>query len=300
MALCLVALPVLAVLGIFSVKYRKLTKDALNCLFKTATLKKCESDLDERIKSGITGNMLRYSPKTAKFVYKNYKILSWVFILLLLWSSYEASVGAYNYINYGNCNGPESTEFCILDPTGKYTGTSELELDLFNIEPPEVALDDPIIGGEAELTAIEFGCYVCPYTKKAEKTTQELLEKHKGKINIQFKAVEIPGHKNSLNTAMASLCAHEQDKYQEYHERIFQTQIQTEEDIHEIAESAGLNMSKYRECYDTRKYESQVEKNTNEGIKSGIQGTPTFFIEDKMIAGPKPLKTFEKIMNELE
>src|SRR3989344_4151508 len=102
MVLCLIALPVFAVLAIFSVKYRKLTLDALDCLLRTVTLRKCESRLDERIRSDLTGKVLKLSPATAKFFYKNYKILSWIVLILMVWSFYTASVGLYNYATYGN------------------------------------------------------------------------------------------------------------------------------------------------------------------------------------------------------
>ena len=116
MVLCFLALPIFAILGIFSIKYRKLTLDALECLFKTATLRKCESGLDDKIKSDLTGKVLKLSPKTAKFFYKHYKIISWIILIIFIWSLYGTSVGMYNYYKHGNCNGENSDEFCIFDP----------------------------------------------------------------------------------------------------------------------------------------------------------------------------------------
>lgn len=114
MVLCLLALPVFAILGIFSLKYRKLTKDALDCLFRTVTLRKCTSGLDDRIRADITGTFLKFHPPTAKFFYKNYKIISWIILILFLWSIYAGGVGFYNYSKYGNCNGKDSAAFCVI------------------------------------------------------------------------------------------------------------------------------------------------------------------------------------------
>ena len=85
MVLCLLALPIFAILGIFSLKYRKLTKDSLECLFKTITLKKCSSGLDDKIRSDVTGTFLKYSPKTARFFYKHYKIISWIILIIFIY-----------------------------------------------------------------------------------------------------------------------------------------------------------------------------------------------------------------------
>jgi len=114
MVLCLLALPIFAILGIFSLKYRKLTKDSLECLFKTVTFRKCESGLDDRIRSDITGTFLNYSPKLAKFFYKHYKIISWIVLILFIWSIYSGGIGIYNYVTHGNCNGPNSGNFCLM------------------------------------------------------------------------------------------------------------------------------------------------------------------------------------------
>ena len=196
MVLCLIALPIFAIIGIFSIKYRKLTKDALECLFKTVTLRKCKSGLDDRIKADLTGRVLKFSPKTASIFYKHYKIISWVILIILLWSLYVSGVGLYNYVNYGNCNGPESIGFCMLDPTGKNSKVSEIDITTqTEIVYPSIEADDPIIGPkDAELTIIEFGCYICHYTARAEPIVREVISYYKGKVNFQFKSFYIPHH----------------------------------------------------------------------------------------------------------
>lgn len=127
MVLCLLALPIFAVLSIFSLKYRKLTKDSLDCLFKTVTLRKCSTGLDDKIRSDVTGTFLKYSPRTARFFYKNYKIISWIILILFLWSIYAGSIGVYNYAKYGNCNGEASAAFCVIKEV-KNEGTSFADL----------------------------------------------------------------------------------------------------------------------------------------------------------------------------
>lgn len=119
MVLCWVALPIFAILSIFSVRYRRLTLDSLDCMFRTLTLRKCSSGLDDKIRSDITGTFLKISPKAAKFFYKNYKVISWIVLIVLLWSFYAGVSGIVNYAKYGNCNGPDSDGFCIFDPLGQ-------------------------------------------------------------------------------------------------------------------------------------------------------------------------------------
>jgi len=301
MVLCIIALPVFAILGIFSVKYRKLTLDSLDCIFRTVTFRKCRSSLDDRIKSYMAGKTLKVSPVLSGVIYKNYKLISWIILIIFLWSIYGTSVGIYNYAQYGNCNGPSDTGFCMLDPTGQNTKTSEIEVDKQSkVIYAKLEGDDPIIGNKnAELTIIEFGCYACPYTKKAEPTVKEVLDYYKGKVNLQFKTFYIPHHNMSYRSALAANCAQEQGKYIEYHNSLFENQEQLNEALlHELANNLGMNITKFDECLLAEKYKNEVESDTLAGVHAGVAGTPTFFVNEQKIVGPKPLRTFKTIIDE--
>lgn len=115
MVLCWIALPIFAILGIFSVKYRRLARESLDCLWRTALFRPCKSSLDERIRSDVTGHILRYSPTSARFFYRNYKVISFILLVLMIASAYFSAEGVYNYAKYGNCNGKDSSAFCIIN-----------------------------------------------------------------------------------------------------------------------------------------------------------------------------------------
>lgn len=125
MVLCFIALPIFLILGIFSVKYRILAKDALECIGRTITLRKCKSQLDERVKSHLTGKIIKISPKFGMFVYKKFQIISIFFIVLMIASLFFSITGLVNYLKYGNCYGPgEDSYFC---PYSELFGNQELE-----------------------------------------------------------------------------------------------------------------------------------------------------------------------------
>jgi hypothetical protein len=301
MVLCWIALPVFAVLSIFSVRYRKLTLDALECLFKTVSLRKCESGLDDRIKADLTGRAMKLSPRVASLFYNHYKMISWIMVILMIGSTYLSSVGIYNYVNYGNCNGPASTGLCLFDPTGANSKISDanLGLDISCGLTPTLNINDPLIGNlSAKVTIIEFGCYSCAYTAKAESTINEVLAYYKGRVNLQFKTFYLPTHALSYESALASYCAKEQGKYPEYYTEIFKLKGNlTPSSIAGIAQGIGLNISQFADCLKTEKYKGQVDDDTLEGRHAGVEGTPTFFINTQKIVGPKPFKTFRTIID---
>ncbi|MDO8660632.1 MAG: thioredoxin domain-containing protein, partial [Candidatus Woesearchaeota archaeon] len=60
----------------------------------------------------------------------------------------------------------------------------------------------------------------------------------------------------------------------------------------------NLNLSQFNECRLIQKYKSEIENATLMGKEAGVLGTPTFFINGHVIAGPKPFKTFKTVINE--
>ncbi len=314
MVLCWIALPVFAFLSLFSVRYRKLAKESLKCLFHTATLQKCDSQLDEKLRSDISGRLMKFYPSIAKFFYNYYKLITFVLLVIMLLSLYFSVIGVYNYIKYGSCSGPSDEGFCIFDPTGKNSATSKAYgLDEKEIILPLISSDDPIIrsvnadaasAANASLTIIEFGCYQCPYTKKAEPIVQEVLEYYEGRVNLQFKSFEIPHHALSYQISLAADCALEQDsgdgaKYLSYHKALFENQEYIDyQSLADYAAESGLDIKNFTACLMTEKYGNEVRNDTLEGLRAGVEGTPTFFINGQKIVGPKPFRTFKAIIND--
>lgn len=143
MVLCWLALPVFAVLAIFSARYRKLTAESLECLFKSATFQRCKSGLDDRIKSQITGKLLKFSPGAARFFYKNYKFVSFLLLVVFIWSAWVSAVAVYNYVEHGNCNGLEDPNgFCIIEEVvGGQEPNSMSDASLFSCEHEEIVAE---------------------------------------------------------------------------------------------------------------------------------------------------------------
>src|SRR3989344_7641011 len=116
MVFCIVGIVVFGILGVFSGKYRTYFKEAIRCVGRQMTLRKCDTDFDNKMKSKITAKLLKRSPTAARFVYKRFSVISWIFILLMFWSIGTTGLAVYNAAAYGNCNGAESTEFCLFNP----------------------------------------------------------------------------------------------------------------------------------------------------------------------------------------
>lgn len=112
--LCLVALIIFLILGIFSLTHRQLAKDAFNCVFKNITLRPCDTGFDEKIKGKIIGKLINRSPKLAKHINRFWKPLSWILTILFFASLFFSAKGVYNLVRYQTCT-PANPQNCILD-----------------------------------------------------------------------------------------------------------------------------------------------------------------------------------------
>jgi len=102
MVICIIALVVFSILGIWSTKYRRLAKEAFDCVFKMVQLKPCDTQFDERIKSKVTAKLMVF-PTVARAFYKHFKIFSWIFVMAFFASMIYSAYGIYNLVAYGSC-----------------------------------------------------------------------------------------------------------------------------------------------------------------------------------------------------
>lgn len=120
--ICLIALTVFSVAGIFSATHRVYAKEAFNCVFRRITLRKCNTSFDEKMKMKIVGKLISKSPKLAKSVHQHFEVLSWTFTFLLITSFIFSGLGLYNLAVYGSCE-PHSTD-CVFN-SGELTCGSQ-------------------------------------------------------------------------------------------------------------------------------------------------------------------------------
>jgi len=300
--ICFIAMIVFGILGVFSAKYRIIAKEAADCVFRRLTLRKCESGLDKRLKNQISGKLAKKKPRLAKFLYKYFEVFSWALIILLVWSLISLGIGVYNYAAYGNCNGPQnSNDFCIFDPSGSNSQYSGIAPKFEGEKVIPSAGRDPSIGPQdAKVTIIEFGCFSCPYTKKAESTIKQLIKEYENEsVKFVFKAYPIPSHQGSGASALAGECAYQSGNYFEAREYLFDNNYALNEysTYETLANNLGINSTDFFECMNSNQTKSLVLQSIDEGNKAHVYGTPTYFINNETIVGPKDKATFENIIN---
>jgi protein-disulfide isomerase len=162
--------------------------------------------------------------------------------------------------------------------------------------------DDPWIGAkDAKVVIVEFSDYACPYCAKfALEVEKKIVENYKNTVKLVFRDFPVHGE-SSYKAAEAANCAREQGKFWEYHYLLFERQKEWYNNVSKFldyAEELGLNSEKFRECLDSGKYRQEVEKDFMDGVSYGVQGTPTFFINDDMVIGYRSYEEFTRLIEE--
>ena len=116
-----------------------------------------------------------------------------------------------------------------------------------------------------------------------------------GKAKFVFRDYPLEFHPEAQKAAEASECAHEQGKFWEYHDKIFENQqslsVANEK---QWAKDLGLDSAKFDNCLDSGKYAEEVKKDAAEGSAAGVSGTPGFFVNNQIISGAVPFEVFKQ------
>ncbi|MGH7409591.1 MAG: thioredoxin domain-containing protein [Candidatus Methylomirabilis sp.] len=151
---------------------------------------------------------------------------------------------------------------------------------------------------DAPVTLVEFTDFHCPFCGKAVATLKDVMREYDGKIRWVFRDFPIASlHPQAPKAAEAARCAGERGKFWEYHDLLFESQSQTAAaDFRRFAEQLKLDLKSFGQCLDSGKYQAAVEADIQDGARLGITGTPTFFINGRILVGAQPVESFRKII----
>ncbi|NMC14594.1 MAG: thioredoxin domain-containing protein [Chloroflexi bacterium] len=164
------------------------------------------------------------------------------------------------------------------------------------------AMGDP----NAPVKIEEFSDFQCPYCKRFADQTEPLIVENyvaTGKVYFVYNAYG-PGGRyigpESVDATIAAFCAGDQNKFWEYKDILFAHHTgenvgdYTSSKLETFAKDIGLDMDKYYACIKENPYEQKIADGFTAGINAGIDGTPAFLINGKLIVGALPYEEFQK------
>jgi protein-disulfide isomerase len=165
--------------------------------------------------------------------------------------------------------------------------------DLAQLTPP-VGERDHIQGtNTAKVTLVEYGDYQCPSCLQAYPIMLDIQEHLGDMMRLVFRNFPLTTvHPNAEHAAEAAEAAGEQGKFWEMHDYLFEHQTHLD-DAHLFAYAAdiGLDVARFKRDLQTHAFTARVREDFLSGVKSGVNGTPTFFINGIRHDGAWDLET---------
>lgn len=153
---------------------------------------------------------------------------------------------------------------------------------------PSVSKNDHIQGNpNAELVIVEYGDYQCPYCGAAYPVLKELMNEFGNEIRFVFRNFPLSEmHPYAKPAAMAAEAAGMQGKFWEMHDAIYEHQQNLSKSLLiEITEQLHLNMDQFKEDIQSSELAEKIDSDFESGVISGVNGTPSFFINGKKFDG---------------
>ena len=153
---------------------------------------------------------------------------------------------------------------------------------------PPVSNKDHIQGNKnAPLELVEYGDYQCPHCGRAYPIIKEVQQAIGDNLKFVFRNFPLSeAHPDAFKSAVAAEAAGLQKKFWEMHDIIYENQDQLSwQDLFLYAEKIGLNMAHFRIDVEKETVIAKVEDDFESGVRSGVNGTPSFFINGKKYEG---------------
>jgi protein-disulfide isomerase len=169
-------------------------------------------------------------------------------------------------------------------------------------EPPAAQVDtegSPSLGPpDAPVTVVEFSDYRCPACRQAHETVRKVRQLYAGRLRWIFKDYPLQRHKDAELAAEAGKCAAEQNKFWEYQDLLYGSEEElTFERLEGFASRLGMAEEQFKLCLEGRKYKDGIEKELEEARKIGVDRTPTFVVNGRLMVGGLSLERFKEVID---
>jgi len=133
---------------------------------------------------------------------------------------------------------------------------------------------------DAPLTLLEYGDYQCPYCGAAYPIVKEVQAQLEERLRFVFRNFPITtSHPRAEQAAEAAEAAGTQGKFWEMHDTLYENQDSLgDDDLHAYAEQLGLDVARFDADLAEHVHADRVREDFMSGVRSGVNGTPTFYV----------------------
>jgi protein-disulfide isomerase len=163
--------------------------------------------------------------------------------------------------------------------------------------------DDPMKGPkDALVTIVEWSEFQCPFCKRVQDTTKQVLDTYKQDVRIVWKDNPLPFHPRATPTAILARTAYKTkgDKgFWDAHDKLFENQPKLEDaDLERMAGELGLPWATIKQNIDSNKFKDKIDQSMDLAMDLNARGTPHFFVNGYRVTGAQPFEKFKGVIDE--
>src|SRR2546422_7287157 len=154
----------------------------------------------------------------------------------------------------------------------------------FELTVPLGAIDHVLGHPGAPVTVVEYGDFECPNCKQAAPAVKLLLKRFAGRIQFAFRHFPLEEvHPHALHAALAAEAAGAQGKFWPMHDLLFENQAHLKpQHLRGYAERLELDVQRFYYEMEQELYLQRIREEIEDGKRSGVRATPTFFVNGKL------------------
>lgn len=124
-----------------------------------------------------------------------------------------------------------------------------------------------------------------------------MIEKNKNKVKLVIKNFPLPMHRFARKAAAAALAAESMGKFWEFHEALYENNNELNiEKVREIAAGMGLDPDVFEKEMNSEKIQNRIDKDIMDAEKAEVRGTPTVFINGRLLRD-RSLEGFQEMID---
>jgi protein-disulfide isomerase len=151
----------------------------------------------------------------------------------------------------------------------------------------------------APVTIVEFSDFDCSDCRTQVATLKAVEDAYTQQLRVVFRQFPLTSHPRAQKAAQASLCAHEQGRFWEFHDALFGHPGELNVDgLKRWAVQLKLETAAFNACLDAGTCANAVKKDIEEGRAAGVTGTPTMFINGRRVSGYQPYADLKDVIDD--
>ncbi len=153
----------------------------------------------------------------------------------------------------------------------------------------------------AKIVLVEYGDYQCPYCGRAYPIVKQLQEDFGDQLAFVFRNFPLSQmHEHAMNAAQAAEIASDYNKFWPMHDLIYENQANLDDlSLMRYASSLGIDGTEFMKKMDHNEKEARVKEDFMSGVDSGVNGTPSFFINGVKYGGDWSYAPFKELITSL-